>query len=312
MWIGLLFVASCSAAPQLLLSLPAIGATQKVLESLSASSDPLIIDPRIQIAVEQPRSCPANCSGHGRCAPIGDCVCLDGYRGAACDLPEPSTAASWPSDCNGHGWCIRGTCLCEEFWRGGACERPAACPNKCSGFGECTRSGKCRCDSLHTGSDCRTPRPNCPGWPTACSGIQHGVCDSESATCACRPAWRGAACEISTAPRPCPRGRAVAVSDAILILEGEGDGDGGEASNRTVTTCSGRGQCDHEYGSCVCDFDEYGWQYEGPARQDKNTVLVLRGLGDAAIPVPALSVRAGGQRGRSARPYSISQHITAH
>ena len=285
---------SLSSDPLMIDSRQVVVETPKKVHGSLSASDPLMIDPR-QVVVETPRACPSNCSGHGRCEPIGACVCLDGYRGEACESPEPTKSCK--DSCNGHGWCVRGTCLCEEFWRGGACESPAKCPNKCSGFGECMRSGKCRCDSLHTGADCSKPRPNCPGWPTACSGLEHGVCDSESATCACRPAWRGAACEISTAPRPCPRGRAVAVSvtSSILILanaseedledggDGDGDGDdggdggdGGEARNRTVTTCSGRGQCDHEYGWCVCDLDELGWQYEGRAcerRAGQRTLL---------------------------------------
>ena len=73
----------------------------------------------------------------------------------------------------------------------------------------------------------------CPGWPRApCGGSERGTC-SDSGECVCRPAWRGDACERSTAYRPCPR----------------------NCTGETHGTCDPEGS-----GQCLC-----AWEWEGVA-----------------------------------------------
>ena len=270
MWISLIHSAAAAASAH-------------KLRLMSPIVEPLIVNPHTTIATPQPKSCIANCSGHGRCDEIGSCVCFDGYTGTACEI-QPPDACSEKGSCNGHGWCMRGKCLCEEFWRGPACETPAACPNDCSGFGQCVRGKYCRCDPMHTGADCSRPKPNCPTSGLllrACGGLEHGVCDSESGSCVCRKEWRGAACETSTMPRPCPSGLVSRDSShpySVIMLDASGSSENGIANqsssssssssattNRTrFATCSNRGRCDHETGRCVCDQQWEGMACERP------------------------------------------------
>ena len=147
-----------------------------------------------------PGACPHNCSGHGACTPTGACVCFLPWAGASCEVEILEAACN--TTCSGHGWCRGDACICDEFWRGAHCEQPSKCPNGCSGFGHCVDGKWCRCDADHYGADCSRPRDRCPGWPRACGGVERGTC-ADSGECVCRPAWRGAACEISTAWRPC-------------------------------------------------------------------------------------------------------------
>jgi EGF-like domain len=101
-----------------------------------------------------------NCNGHGKCnVETSACECYDGF-GSATDItyykaPDCSarTCPSWKSwgdvptspttahkvvECSNRGSCDRvtGVCNCLAGFTGAACQR-SACPNDCSGHGQC-------------------------------------------------------------------------------------------------------------------------------------------------------------------------------
>ncbi|XP_003340159.3 tenascin-N [Monodelphis domestica] len=96
-------------------------------------------------------SCPAGCSGHGRCVD-GRCICDEPYIGEDCGyLP-------CPENCSGNGICVRGVCQCYEDFTSEDCSEKR-CPNDCSGHGFCD-TGECYCEEGFTGLDCsQIPSP---------------------------------------------------------------------------------------------------------------------------------------------------------
>uniref|UniRef100_A0A2K5TVX7 Tenascin-N n=1 Tax=Macaca fascicularis TaxID=9541 RepID=A0A2K5TVX7_MACFA len=123
------------------------------------------------------------CSGHGTFSlETCSCHCEEGREGPACEqLACPS--------CSGHGRCD-GRCLCHEPHVGADCGYPA-CPENCSGHGECVR-GVCQCHEDFTSEDCSERR--CPG---DCSG--HGFCDTGE--CYCEEGFTGLDCAQVVAPQ---------------------------------------------------------------------------------------------------------------
>ena len=100
------------------------------------------------------------CSGHGTCVAASDtCSCHAGWGAdsdiayhkapdcskrtcpsgrAWADVPTTATSAHALAECSNMGTCDRakGTCTCFTGFEGGACNR-MACPNACSGHGQC-------------------------------------------------------------------------------------------------------------------------------------------------------------------------------
>ena len=73
------------------------------------------------------------------------CECYDGYYGTHCENESPCA-----DDCNGRGWCRRGTCSCMYPFHGGACDIVDACPPdwsremcECCPSGVMSHGGQC-------------------------------------------------------------------------------------------------------------------------------------------------------------------------
>lgn len=96
----------------------------------------------------------------------------------------------------------------------------AACPRNrntdriCSGFGTCSSTGECTCDSKHTGTTCSLEI--CPkdlAWDHAAAGnddvhveaqcSHRGTCDFDSGKCICDEAFTGSACQRLRCPNDC-------------------------------------------------------------------------------------------------------------
>eukprot|EP00300_Choanocystis_sp_HF-7_P033577 c45953_g1_i1.p1 GENE.c45953_g1_i1~~c45953_g1_i1.p1 ORF type:complete len:732 (+),score=76.34 c45953_g1_i1:23-2197(+) len=199
----------------------------------------------------QSRTCPLDCSGHGKCnTTSGMCECDLPYFGRACSLMFCEDA------CHGHGICDRytGQCDCDPMFFGPTCGMQL-CPNSCSDIGDCDyTNGTCTCPPRWMGEDCSVPEcpDNCggghtcvdrqcicdPGWmgPSCntslcwhkCAGFKHAFCHKLSGNCTCFEGWVGAHCEIDDR---CPK-----------YFD---DWDGQKYD------CSNRGRCVD--GACVCD-----------------------------------------------------------
>ena len=137
---------------------------------------------------------------------------------------------------------------------------------ECGGRGTCHHEdGSCICTAGYTGSDgdgasgalqdCGF-RSGAPACPTNISGLAcngHGTCSGPPAyTCTCSTGWEGPAC----AHRACPVGTAW------------WDVPTGPTSAHAPAVCSGRGNCNHETGTCMC---QHG--FEGHACQRKSCLM---------------------------------------
>ncbi|EKX40965.1 hypothetical protein GUITHDRAFT_142365 [Guillardia theta CCMP2712] len=155
--------------------------------------------------------CPGggNCNDRGVCLEDGKCLCQKGFSGEACELRqmvgdfgeshsssrsrrrESGGPCGENNECSGHGRCLSGeageTCKCEPGWSGQACSTPCPGLNKegmfCSGFGSCTRDGKCRCDAGYWGEMC-----------------EKGMCGLKG-TCKCEEGWTGLECKEQVGKR---------------------------------------------------------------------------------------------------------------
>ncbi|KAF0307676.1 Teneurin-a [Amphibalanus amphitrite] len=219
--------------------------------------------------------CPVLCSNHGSYSG-GRCHCVDGWKGAECDLPATDCviadchrhgvcrlgrcecAPGWKGEfcqtadcadptCSGHGVCTEGVCVCLAGWVGSACQQPderiRRCLPDCSGHGVFDLSrDRCLCDEMWTGPECAKPRCNLDCGP-------HGSC--QAGDCVCDPGWNGQLCDLRTCdPRCSEHGQCK--NGTCVCLQGW---NGQHCSIPGCPGgCSGRGSCvktDGWYG-CVC------------------------------------------------------------
>lgn len=219
-------------------------------------------------------SCPAGCSGHGRCRrDMGGgrwCDCDKNYRGADC---LEYIGGTCPKHCSGKGSCLPdGLCQCSAGWATLDCGlRIVQCKHSC-GHGYC-RGGRCECEEGWSGKECNVYEPfnstdGCDAM-NFCSG--KGACVSDengTAECVCFRGFTGMYCEqVENTPEDCPNscsgnGRCILMS--VLFCKCEPGWTGSDCSVPTCKNsylydptnkdhvCSGHGVC---WGSdCMCDF----------------------------------------------------------
>lgn len=128
-------------------------------------------------------------------------------------------------ECSGRGVCDygNGKCKCAAGYTGEACQR-VACPNMCSGHGQCQAESRFVKDSGLGGT----------GYDAYDADQQYG--------CKCDDGYRGPDCSSIE----CPSG--------ADILGGDGGAEGQD--------CSGRGLCDYSSGLCKCLKGYYGERCE--------------------------------------------------
>ena len=200
--------------------------------------------------------CPNACSGHGECQPEpkDSCKChtrresydeygtsvadMDAWTGADCSLRTCPKGKAWAAapqndddheqmvECSGKGTCDRktGECECFDGFNGEACRR-TACPNECNGHGICQSLEKFAKDYVPAQTDSDITAEYDTAWDA-----------KYSFGCKCDDGYRGPDCSL----KECP--------SSADVLGGHGNEKGRD--------CSGRGECDHETGTCTC-FEGY-------------------------------------------------------
>ena len=108
-----------------------------------------------------------DCGLRGECVD-GECNCLDGYTGDACEIVPDQCEYPTHLDCGSHGSCSLGSCVCEPGFSGALCEiRPDAClfpiAVECGDHGVCETlswgSALCVCDDGWVGNRCQSRPP---------------------------------------------------------------------------------------------------------------------------------------------------------
>jgi hypothetical protein len=138
---------------------------------------------------------------------------------------DDSNSAHQQVECSGRGVCdsASGKCKCAEGYTGDACQR-TACPNMCSGHGQCQSEARFVADSLLT-------------------SVAYDAYDAlQQYGCKCDSGYRGADCAQIEGP------------SGEDVRGGEGGAEGRD--------CSGRGSCDYSAGVCKCFKGYYGERCE--------------------------------------------------
>ena len=234
------------------------------------------------------------CSARGTCTATGECACVHGACGVACEVPAAECTAAtcpagryglqcqWQCQCGPHGACLdgpygTGRCLCDDGWVGVRCAvqcEGGAVP--CSGHGLCSPiNGTCQClPNWRTPPRALACSARCPG-PTAlpCSG--HGACDAAGA-CACAPGYGGPDCGVQCpsdpAGRPCGGHGTCGATGRCVCSAGAAEGGwwggavcGACAAGYFGATCGRRCVSGQTVGrACLCIF---GWAGEDCATQ---------------------------------------------
>lgn len=134
--------------------------------------------------------CASGCNSRGHCSPTDKvCNCIAGYAPPDCLQPI------CPSNCSGHGACVRpGVCGCEDGWKGDDCSEHDCGLTICV-HGKCGALSidalnhiqrGCKCFAGWEGETCE--KPVCVGCNT-----DHGVCESPG-VCKCHYGWEGRTC----------------------------------------------------------------------------------------------------------------------
>ena len=235
------------------------------------------------------------CSGHGLCSLAADgptCSCYNGwgadsdttsYRAPDCSSMTcpSSTAWAWVAtsnvsshpvmECSNQGICdhTTGLCRCMPGFMGPACER-RACPNDCSGHGQCLSM-----KVLASRSD-GMPLSN----PTSYQVVQANnayalgskVWDDEKIYgCLCDSSWPvglgsgqrqasewfGPDCSQRHCPSADDPITAVDETNCYNVTAAGGSGVG-QAGNLCHVDCANRGVCDYSSGTCTCFSTFFG------------------------------------------------------
>lgn len=138
-----------------------------------------------------------------------NCICDDGYGGAACDKVLVSV-------CNDKGYLEGGTCVCEEGY-GDDC----SCDHECAwdnALSQTCPTGLCQCKDGFEQPDCTCKGDQCSGHGTCsesgcdceegwmnyqCSG--HGECNGDE--CTCHPRFKGEMCNVLKPMPTCEQGQ---------------------------------------------------------------------------------------------------------
>lgn len=209
---------------------------------------------------------------------MDSCDCVGKWFGENC---ENKHCYDWdpdnnPTDCGGHGMCVKGECFCAAGWGvksgegtmalANVCADPV-CPVDCGAHGLC-KENMCVCQDGWKGPACREPK-----CVDDCSG--HGTCSfllaNSPAECVCEYGFSPPNC-LSVALyqklRPCPNG----CSGNGLCMDGrcvcEEGSTGLDCSGVVCPVGTSGPSC--QYRACPRDCSGYGVCFNGECACDNN------------------------------------------
>jgi len=173
-------------------------------------------------------------------------VCEECISGAEMNN-ERMCQTACPNNCSGQGQCLdNGVCTCNAGFRGEDCSKKT-CPKDCSAQGVCSDNGVCTCNAGFRGDDCS--KKTCP---KDCSG--QGQC-LDNGVCTCNAGFRGEDCSKKTCPNDCTKKGYCSENGVCTCNTGF---RGEDCSDFTCpNSCSNHGQC-RATGACLCNSGYLG------------------------------------------------------
>lgn len=175
------------------------------------------------------------------------------------DVPTSTTAAHALAECSGRGTCNRNTgdCNCMDGYTGSACQR-MKCPNDCSGHGRClTIREMARVSSaLPVSSDTRYEYTSASLGAWDADMTTGCVCDSSWEVGLLNGTrqeseWFGIDCSLRHCPSSDDPNTGSIETNCTAV-------NGGAQGNLCHVDCSNRGVCDYSTGLCQCFPSYYG------------------------------------------------------
>jgi len=178
----------------------------------------------------------AECSNMGRCNRLtGDCVCMGGYSGKACERKD------CPNDCSGHGRCMSMRQMARQQNSFPTSQATTYEPQIDGSAWDADMIFGCVCDS---------------GWVVGLDGNQTQEAEYFGPDCSLRH------CPSGLDPKGATIGLPMSRNDTdcahTLGYWAKGVGKPGNDGNLCQVDCSNRGKCDYMTGTCNCFKGFYG------------------------------------------------------
>ena len=274
MWISLIHSAAAAASAH-------------KLRLMSPIVEPLIVNPHTTIATPQPNLALQTAQDTDGVMRLAAACASTGTQEQPARFSRQTHAARRAAAATDTAGVCEGMPSARNSGRDRPVRRQLHAQTTAPGFGQCVRGKYCVATRCTPARDCSRPKPNCPTSGLLPQGLRRTRTRrvrQRERQLRLPEGMRGAACETSTMPRPCPSGLVSRDSShpySVIMLDASGSSENGIANqssssssssssattNRTrFATCSNRADVTMRQVAACATSGGKAWRVSGPAR----------------------------------------------